>query len=140
MTRAPTALGLSLTAVVTAVVAAVGVSALAKDGPAQLAPISDASGFAWLDGDDTIAHTVERSAVQKGVQRSGHPRDLIPPIDEPRFFASEIEAVEALNLAAEDRVLGIEVDGDARAYLTRILDRHEVVNDTIGGQPIAILW
>jgi hypothetical protein len=37
-------------------------------------------------------------------------------------------------------VLGVVVDGQARAYELNLLTRHEVVNDRIGGRPVAIVW
>jgi hypothetical protein len=63
-------------------------------------------------------------------------RDCIPSIDQPGFVAAE----QADFLAGDDLVLAIEHRGEARAYPTRILDRHEIVNDVIGGDPVAITW
>lgn len=40
----------------------------------------------------------------------------------------------------EELVVAIELNGDARAYPIRLLSLHEIVNDTIGGQPVAITW
>jgi hypothetical protein len=34
----------------------------------------------------------------------------------------------------------LSVNGEHRAYPARILDHHEIVNDTIGGEPVAITW
>ncbi|MBW3583219.1 MAG: DUF3179 domain-containing protein [Euryarchaeota archaeon] len=39
-----------------------------------------------------------------------------------------------------DDVLGVVLNGDARAYPVRMLDRHEIVNDIIGGVPVAVTW
>lgn len=63
-------------------------------------------------------------------------RDCIPAIENPKF----VSAAEADFLADDDLVLAISVDGVHRAYPTSILSRHEVVNDTIAGQPIAITY
>jgi hypothetical protein len=65
------------------------------------------------------------------------PFDAIPSIDEPRFY----DATEA-DQEYEDHelVIGVEVDGEARAYPIDLLSRHEIVNDTIGGHPIAVTW
>jgi len=115
-------------------------------GPARagdLEPIRKDSGFAWAEGDDEVPHTVERKKVKKGVRRPGDIRDAVPPIDEPTYYASFAAAESAkggLELRDEDRVLGLAVRGDARAYPTRILDRHEIVNDTVGGRAIAVVW
>ena len=65
------------------------------------------------------------------------PFDAIPSIDEPRFY----DAQEA-DQEYEDHelVIGVEVDGEARAYPIDLLSRHEIVNDTIAGHPIAVTW
>lgn len=60
-------------------------------------------------------------------------RDCIPSIDDPTFDEGDW-------LAASDRVLGIEIGGDARAYPVRILNWHEIVNDVVGGIPVAVTY
>ena len=40
----------------------------------------------------------------------------------------------------EELVIGLELNGDARAYPVRLLSLHEVVNDTVGGRPVAVTW
>lgn len=65
------------------------------------------------------------------------PRDAIRAIDEPRFYGASQAATE---YAPEEVVLGVELNGDARAYPTGLLSRHEIVNDTVGGVPIAVTW
>ncbi|MEQ8698449.1 MAG: DUF3179 domain-containing protein, partial [Bauldia litoralis] len=40
----------------------------------------------------------------------------------------------------EDLVFGVSINGDARAYPLRILDWHEMFNDTIGGVPVALAY
>jgi hypothetical protein len=65
------------------------------------------------------------------------PPDAIPAIDNPQFLT----AGEADNeYDANELVLGIEIDGDARAYSIPFLSGHEIVNDTVGGRPIAVTW
>ena len=122
-------------------VAALAVAFVTQTSTAEeLAPIAKDSGFAWIDGDDTIPHVVKRERVKKGVRRPGHPRDIIAPIYESKFYASIAEAEKDLGLGAGDRVLGLVIGGEARAYPTRILDQHEVANDTIGERPLAVIW
>lgn len=43
-------------------------------------------------------------------------------------------------LIPKDRVIGVSIGGEARAYPTRILSWHEVANDTLGGVPIAVVY
>jgi hypothetical protein len=63
--------------------------------------------------------------------------DQIPAIDEPQFDAAEEVAAF---LRPESLVVGVVVDGDARAYPTNLLSLHEVVNDVVGGTPIVVTW
>ncbi len=65
------------------------------------------------------------------------PRDAIPAIDNPKFLSAE-EADQQYD--PDERVLGVEIDGDARAYSVPHLSGHEIVNDTVGGVPIAVTW
>ena len=65
------------------------------------------------------------------------PRDAIPAINKPRFNAVEVANGE---YADTDLIIGVEIDGDARAYSIPHLSSHEIVNDTIGGRPIAVTW
>lgn len=65
------------------------------------------------------------------------PRDAIPAIFEPEFVAG-FEADE--QYAPTELVLGVEIDGEARAYSIPFLSGHEIVNDTVAGHPIAVTW
>lgn len=65
------------------------------------------------------------------------PRDAIPSIDAPRF----VPAREALKFMAPDEmVIGLEMEGEARAYSVPLLSTHEIVNDKIRGRVIAVTW
>ena len=66
----------------------------------------------------------------------GPPKDGIPAIDQPRF----LPGAAASFMRPEDRVLGIDIDGTARAYPIRILNWHEIVNDRIGDSSFAITY
>jgi hypothetical protein len=66
----------------------------------------------------------------------GPPRDGIPAIDHPRFIAPS-DAGFMLN---DDEVVSVTVGEETRAYPLRILVWHEIVNDEIGGQPIAVTY
>lgn len=67
----------------------------------------------------------------------GPPPDGIPSIDEPKFISVE-EADR--NLEDSELVLGLNINGDIRAYPLQILVWHEIVNDKIGGIPIAVTY
>lgn len=64
------------------------------------------------------------------------PRDAIPPIDNPQFEAvSESDWIQD----PEPGVL-IEIEGDARFYPLSVMTRHEIVNDEVGGIPVAVTY
>jgi Protein of unknown function (DUF3179) len=63
--------------------------------------------------------------------------DQIPAILHPRFDSAR--ATSRL-LQSIDPVLGVSFHGDARAYPTEVLALHEVVDDVVGGRPVAITW
>ena len=65
------------------------------------------------------------------------PRDAIPAIDDPEFL-TVAEADEAYD--PDELVIGVEFNGDARAYSVPLLSNHEIVNDTVGGVKIAVTW
>jgi hypothetical protein len=63
--------------------------------------------------------------------------DAIPSIDDPQFYSGDEADAE---YGPAELVLGVEQDGEAKAYSISLLSRHEIVNDSIGGQPIAVTW
>lgn len=65
------------------------------------------------------------------------PLDGIPSIDDPQFVTGA-EADE--QYAPDELVIGLEINGDARAYSIPFLSGHEIVNDVVDGQPIAVTW
>jgi len=64
-------------------------------------------------------------------------RDCIPSIDDPEYVGVD-EAAEFLH--EDELVIAMNHNGDKRAWPIRILDFHEIVNDTIGGDPVAVTW
>ena len=66
----------------------------------------------------------------------GPGKDGIPALLNPL----QISASQATYLGEDDLVVGYKVGDDIRAYPHRILDWHEIINDDIGGQPIAITY
>lgn len=80
---------------------------------------------------DFTRHSVDFDEIIPG----GPPRDGIPSIDRPAF----VPAAEAA-LPDNEPVIGLVLDGDARAYPLRILIWHEIVNDVVGGVPVAVTY
>ena len=85
---------------------------------------------------DWASSSVDLRELLLGIQMID-PRDAIPPIDDP-VFESVASAAEWL----EDRVPGVVVllGGESRFYPLGILHRHEIVNDQIGGVPVAVTY
>lgn len=65
------------------------------------------------------------------------PPDAIPAIDNPKFYSAEEADRE---YEPDEMVIGVAIDGESKAYSTPHLDRHEIVNDTLGGRKIAVTW
>ncbi|MCB1519004.1 MAG: DUF3179 domain-containing protein [Hyphomicrobiaceae bacterium] len=70
------------------------------------------------------------------IQSGGPPKDGIPSIDDPKF----IDVNRNTTVKDTEPVIGLEINGDARAYPLRILMWHEIVNDTVGGVPVAVTY
>jgi hypothetical protein len=77
------------------------------------------------------------------------PKDGLPALTDPEIFT--IPAMEEYArqlrrghqgkfLVDPDRVIGVVAGGEARAYPLKILNWHEVVNDQLGGSPIAVTY
>jgi len=63
------------------------------------------------------------------------PRGRIAAVFEPEF----VSAGEA-EIADDAWVLGVVVNGSARAYSLNLLNKHEIVNDKIGNSAFAAVW
>jgi len=86
------------------------------------------------NNNEATTHIVPLDQIVSG----GPPRDGIPSIDNPKFVSSE-EASSSF-LQGSDLVIGLEINGDVRAYPLKILVWHEIVNDDVGGTPVAVTY
>jgi len=78
-----------------------------------------------------------KSAVDLGEILSTRVRkDGIPSIDEPKF----VSAHGAVGIGPQEPVVALTVAGDMRAYPLRVLTWHEIVNDVVGGVPVAVTY
>ena len=75
-----------------------------------------------------------KEALPPGVEQL-LPRGRIAAINSPTFVAAK-----DAEIADDGWVLGIEIDGIAKAYSLNLLNRHEVVNDRFGDLPVAAVW
>jgi hypothetical protein len=82
---------------------------------------------------DFSRHSVPLSEFQSG----GPGKDGIPSIDVPRFVSVE-EADEWLS--EREPVIELAREETARAYPIQILVWHEIVNDEVGGTPVAVTF
>lgn len=62
--------------------------------------------------------------------------DGIPALDNPTMIDPE----EADYLIPDERVFGVSINGDTRAYPARFLDWHEMFNDVVGGEPVSLAY
>jgi len=81
---------------------------------------------------DFSKHSVPLDQILSG----GPPKDGIPAILNPVF----IKAAQAGFLQDQDRILGLVEEGEAKAYPIKILNWHEIVNDTLGGKPVLVTY
>lgn len=70
------------------------------------------------------------------IRSGGPPKDGIPAISQPKFLPTS----RASYLRPDDRVIGVALGQEARAYPLRILNYHEIVNDRLGETPLAITY
>jgi hypothetical protein len=84
-----------------------------------------------MNGFDLRDALVDPAEILSG----GPPKDGIPAIDRPQF----VKAGDA-RMSPGDRILGVASNGEAKAYPVRILNWHEVVNDSVGGTAVAVTY
>jgi len=82
---------------------------------------------------DFSKHSVPLGEILSG----GPPKDGIPAIDNPRFVSLD-DADEWIG--DREPIMVFEHEGVARGYPWQILLWHEIVNDEVNGQPVAITY
>lgn len=85
-----------------------------------------------LNGFDLQGSLVPAQQIMQG----GPPRNGIPAIDRPRYQPAH----EIRYLKDDDLVLGLVYNGIAKAYPTRILVWHEIVNTDFNGDPVVVTF
>jgi Protein of unknown function (DUF3179) len=83
---------------------------------------------------DFSKHSIPLNQIFSG----GPSKDGIPAIDRPRY----VPASKASNTFLEDgdRVIALVVNGKKKAYPIKILNWHEIVNDSIGGRRVVVTF
>src|SRR5918995_966449 len=124
-----------LVAIVTALVvilAGVGTLLVARDRDGSTVRARDADGSTGTSSGGERQPLIDPDEIVSG----GPPPDGIPPLDEPTFE----DPSEVAWLAAKEPVVAVEVKGDAVAYPLQILTWHEIVNNDVGGVPVAVTF
>lgn len=87
----------------------------------------------WPDTD------FSKSSVKSWVEilSGGPPKDGIPALSDPKF----VVAAKKRKIQPREPVITVEIDGQRpRAYPIRYLMWHEIVNDVVGGVPVAVTF
>jgi len=71
----------------------------------------------------------EKNAKQKV------PKDAFPVFDDPKMTPASQSSLNDGEL-----VIGVEVNGEAKAYPVSVMGRHELGNDVCGDTPITVAW
>lgn len=111
--------------------------------------------FLWAGGEksgpDANWYDFTGSPIKPAELQFGIGKDRIASIDDPLFVspddprllkipASRYRPDEKVEAADDIMVIGYVVGTDVKAYPTALLDRHELVNDRIGGKPLTVGW
>ncbi len=96
---------------------------------------------------DSYGFVLEPLDVPRALLAAGGlPREGLRALDHPAFLS--LEEVAALNpgghggkfMVSGDRVVGLSIGGETRAYPLHLLQWYELANDTIGGVPVLITY
>jgi len=79
-----------------------------------------------------IKHNIPLDKIKGG----GPPKDGIPSIDNPIFA----NVPDSQFMSDSDTVIGLEINGETKAYPIFILVWHEIINDKVGGIPVAVTY
>lgn len=97
---------------------------------------------AVLESGDFILNnpTVEPELIVRGMAIDGVQVLAAPETISPREIERFNEEERGKLLVSTDRVIGVSIGGESRAYPLRLMRWHEVVNDVVGGEPIAVTY
>ena len=103
---------------------------LGSDGPNE-----DRSGIAPPMEESRLRLPADPGTLRSEARSGGPPKDGIPSIDDPIFETGEVALLDP-----GDPVFGLVRNGVAKAYPQRVLVSHEICNDTVGGDPVAVTY
>ena len=111
--------------------------------------------YLWAGGDRSGPganwYDFTGSPIPPEEMQFGIGKDRIASIDDPLFVSpddsrllkygrSRYRKEEQAKTNDEINIIGFVQGGEARAYPIGLLDRHELVNDKIGGKPVVVGW
>ncbi len=91
---------------------------------------NEETGAQWFDVTDS---TIDPREFQYGIGK-----DSIPAIDRPAFVRLDDPRLTAHEIKPETQIIGYVHNGQAKAYPLDLLNRHELVNDFVGGRPVTV--
>ena len=87
----------------------------------------------WPNTDFETTSITNWSEIMSG----GPPKDGIPALSDPSFIA----VADEIRIEPREAVISVEIEGETpRAYPIRYLTWHEIVNDEVGGVPVAVTF
>jgi len=98
------------------------------------------------DGQDPSTYGFDLTCSRvSGIVAGGMGRDGLHAIDNPAVVSgAQVATINEEHrgklLVGADRVIGIAVNGHARAYPLRLMRWHEVINDVLGGEEITVTY
>jgi hypothetical protein len=114
--------------------------AIGGDGSTEIDALLDALPPPGGEGrflSGSVFDSVEESFPIELILSGGVPKDGIPALTNPPFA---VAAAGPAYLSDADLVLGVVINGEAKAYPHNIGWRHEIVNDWVGGHPVAVTF
>ena len=105
---------------------------------ADFASVGSASELVFEPASMMIMETngVKHSIPLDRIKGGGPPKDGIPSIDNPVFA----EILNSDFMSDSDTVIGLEINGEAKAYPIFVLVWHEIVNDRVGDIPVSVTY
>jgi len=131
-------LNLKLLAPIIVIVAALAVLLISFDGESIPETITRLESDNFESSELGIMETngVKHIIPLDKIKGGGPPKDGIPSIDDPVF--ADIQGSHFMSNS--DIVIGLEINGDIKAYPLFILVWHEIVNDKVGGTPVSVTY
>lgn len=84
-----------------------------------------------LNGFDTTSKVLDPQVLLR-VGPINHPMEALEHI--------KVEPIALTDWGQQDLIIGVEINGEARAYPLAIMVWHQLVNDEVGGEPILITF